>query len=259
MYAQHYNGTIYEQILGLPMRSPLSPLLEDVYMNKIEENFKMSPLQPAVLMRYLDDYFTFWSHGREKLEDFLKFINQIDEQIKFKMEVEEGERLPFLDVEVIRFNETLKKKLFRKKFCAGMIRNCQSHHNYRQRLPKRSYTKKHTGCEKPMTERGLRKNVKDREGFIKVDMSTFFRTNANTTANTKEMVHPGVHEGKKQHSSQVYRHNMKGWTNRIVQEFTAYHAVLVNRNILAQHGEKLAYESRNIKGSAGKCIPKDQN
>ncbi|VEL10651.1 unnamed protein product [Protopolystoma xenopodis] len=31
------------------------------------------------------------------------------------MEVEEGERLPFLDVEMIRSNGTLKKKLFRKK------------------------------------------------------------------------------------------------------------------------------------------------
>ncbi|VEL19261.1 unnamed protein product [Protopolystoma xenopodis] len=81
-------------------------------MNKIEESFKMAPLQPAVLMRYLDDYFTLWSHGREKVEEFLKFVNQIDEKMQFTMEVEEGERLPFLDVEVIRSNGTLKKKLF---------------------------------------------------------------------------------------------------------------------------------------------------
>ncbi|VEL33039.1 unnamed protein product [Protopolystoma xenopodis] len=92
------------------------------------------------------------------------------------MEVEEGERLSFLDVEVIRYNGTLKKKL--------------SHHNYRlkigimrsiiirslrltdvefwdeeldklrediprQWLLNRSDKKKHTGREKPMAERGL--------------------------------------------------------------------------------------------------------
>ncbi|VEL09209.1 unnamed protein product [Protopolystoma xenopodis] len=83
------------------MGSPHSPLLANVCMNKIEENFKMAPLQPAVFMRYLDDYFALWSQGRERLEKFLKFVNQIDEQIKFMMEVEEAEWLPFLDVEVI--------------------------------------------------------------------------------------------------------------------------------------------------------------
>ncbi|VEL34177.1 unnamed protein product [Protopolystoma xenopodis] len=105
------------------MGSPLSPILVNVYMNKMEESFKMTPLQPAVLMRYLDDYFALWSHVREKLEEFLKFTNKIDEKIQFKMEVEEGKRSPFLDVEVIRSNGTLKKKLFRKKSNAGIILN----------------------------------------------------------------------------------------------------------------------------------------
>ncbi|VEL21326.1 unnamed protein product [Protopolystoma xenopodis] len=91
------------------MGSPLSPLLVNVYMNKIEEKLKMASPQPAVLMRYLDDYFSLWSNGREKLEEFLKFVNQIDEKIKFKMEVDEGERLPFLDIEVIHSNGMLKR------------------------------------------------------------------------------------------------------------------------------------------------------
>ncbi|VEL26510.1 unnamed protein product [Protopolystoma xenopodis] len=47
------------------------------------------------------------------------------------MEVEEGERLPFLNVEVIRSNGTLKKKSLRKKSYAGIILNFRSHHNYR--------------------------------------------------------------------------------------------------------------------------------
>ncbi|VEL36369.1 unnamed protein product [Protopolystoma xenopodis] len=60
------------------MRSPLSPLWANVNMNKIEDSFKMAPLQPTVLMRYLDDDFAIWSHGREKLRDFLQFVNQIN-------------------------------------------------------------------------------------------------------------------------------------------------------------------------------------
>ncbi|VEL24636.1 unnamed protein product [Protopolystoma xenopodis] len=93
------------------------------------------------------------------------------------MEVEEEEQLPLVDVEVIRSNGKLKKRLFRKKSCAGIILNFQSHLNEdvtlngcrimgrgagqidvdipRQWLPKRNDTKKHTGREKPMAERGL--------------------------------------------------------------------------------------------------------
>ncbi|VEL11644.1 unnamed protein product [Protopolystoma xenopodis] len=129
-----FNGNIYEQIFGLPMGSPLSPLLANAYQKEIEENFKRTPLQPAVLMRYLDDYFAFWSHGREKLEEFLNFVNQINEKIKFAMKAEEGEWLPFLDVEVIRSNGTLKNKFFKKKSYAGIILNFRSHHNYRLKL-----------------------------------------------------------------------------------------------------------------------------
>ncbi|VEL33817.1 unnamed protein product [Protopolystoma xenopodis] len=52
-----FNGSIYEQIFGLPMGSPLSPLLVNVYMDKLEKEFEKSPLQLRVLMRYWDDFF----------------------------------------------------------------------------------------------------------------------------------------------------------------------------------------------------------
>ncbi|VEL16691.1 unnamed protein product [Protopolystoma xenopodis] len=85
-------------------------------------------------MRYFDDYFALWSYGREKLEEFLKFVKQIDRKIQFTMEIEKGERLPFLDVEVIRSNRTLKKNLFRKKSYAGIILNFRSYHDYRLKI-----------------------------------------------------------------------------------------------------------------------------
>ncbi|VEL37612.1 unnamed protein product [Protopolystoma xenopodis] len=58
---------------------------------------------------------------------------QID-KIKITMEVEEDERLSFLDGEVIRSNGALKKKLFRKESYAGIILNLRSHHNYRLKI-----------------------------------------------------------------------------------------------------------------------------
>ncbi|VEL25650.1 unnamed protein product [Protopolystoma xenopodis] len=106
-----FNGIIYEQIFGLPMGPPLSPLLANVYMDMLEKEFEKSPLQPRVLMRYLDYYFAFWSNGKENLSEFFNFIQQLDKRIKFTMEVEEDERLPFLDIEVMRSKGTLMKRL----------------------------------------------------------------------------------------------------------------------------------------------------
>ncbi|VEL06700.1 unnamed protein product [Protopolystoma xenopodis] len=50
------------------------------------------------------------------------------------MEVEEGERLPFMEVELFRSNGTLKKKLFGKKSYAGILLNFRSHHNYKLKI-----------------------------------------------------------------------------------------------------------------------------
>ncbi|VEL33830.1 unnamed protein product [Protopolystoma xenopodis] len=108
-----FNGSIYEQIFGLPMEPPLF-LLENLYMDKSQTEFEKSLLQPRVLIRYLDDYFALWSHGKEDLDEFLNFINQLDERIKFTMEVEEDERPHFLDIEVMRSKGSLLRRLYRR-------------------------------------------------------------------------------------------------------------------------------------------------
>ncbi|VEL10344.1 unnamed protein product [Protopolystoma xenopodis] len=80
------------------MGSPLSPLLANVCMYRLEKEFEKSPLQPKVLMRYLDDYFALWSHSNENLDEFFNFMSQLDGRIKFTMQVDKGKRLPLLDV-----------------------------------------------------------------------------------------------------------------------------------------------------------------
>ncbi|VEL12998.1 unnamed protein product [Protopolystoma xenopodis] len=93
------------------MGSPLLPLLANVYMDKLERDFEKSPLQPRVLVQYLDDYFALWSHGNENLNGFLNLINQLDGRSKSTMEVDKDERLPFLDIEVMRSKGTLMRRV----------------------------------------------------------------------------------------------------------------------------------------------------
>ena len=58
--------------------------------------------QQIALGRYVDDTFAIWSHGEEKLEEFLNHINTIHQNIQLTMEKEIEGQLPFLDVMVIR-------------------------------------------------------------------------------------------------------------------------------------------------------------
>ncbi|VEL30717.1 unnamed protein product [Protopolystoma xenopodis] len=53
-----FNGNICEQIFELPMGSPSPSPLANVYMDRLGKECEKSPLQPRVVMRYLDDDFT---------------------------------------------------------------------------------------------------------------------------------------------------------------------------------------------------------
>ena len=94
-----WKGTFYEQTDGVAMGSPLSPVLANFFM----EDFEVRALQsaekkPKHWFRYVDDTFVVWQHGRESLQIFLDHLNGIHSNIKFTMETENNNALPFLDV-----------------------------------------------------------------------------------------------------------------------------------------------------------------
>ena len=52
-----------------------------------------------VCFRYIDDGFLIWTHGKEKLEEFLKDFNKYHPNIKLTHEFNK-ESIPFLDLRV---------------------------------------------------------------------------------------------------------------------------------------------------------------
>ena len=60
--------------------------------------FRSGHLQPNPWLRYVDDTFVVWPHGKDTLQDFLKYLNEQHSSIKFTMEVEEEGKISFLDV-----------------------------------------------------------------------------------------------------------------------------------------------------------------
>ena len=68
-------------------------------MDKIETNFLTQEFKLLVCFRYIDDVFLIWTHGKEKLEEFLKDFNNYHPNIKLIHEFNK-ESIPFLDLKV---------------------------------------------------------------------------------------------------------------------------------------------------------------
>jgi retron-type reverse transcriptase len=97
------NGQFYEQIDGVAMGSPLSPVIANFYMEDFEERAHNSaPHKSLCWFRYVDDTVVNWPHGPEKLKEFLDHLNSIHTSIPFTMETESEAHLPFLDIDIYR-------------------------------------------------------------------------------------------------------------------------------------------------------------
>ncbi|XP_046405042.1 uncharacterized protein LOC124170364 [Ischnura elegans] len=93
-----WDGEFYKQKDGAAMGSPLSPVVANLYMEHFEEDaLASSKLRPSCWIRYVDDTFVIWPHGKDTLKEFADHLNSIHPSIQFTMEIEMNGELPFLD------------------------------------------------------------------------------------------------------------------------------------------------------------------
>ncbi|XP_068683409.1 uncharacterized protein [Montipora foliosa] len=88
-----YNDTIYKQIHGCAMGSPVSPV---VCMEVIEKTaINTTTVSPKLWKRYVDDSFCIIKS--DAVASFHDSLNSIDQHISFTIEHESNGQLPFLD------------------------------------------------------------------------------------------------------------------------------------------------------------------
>ncbi|XP_072160566.1 uncharacterized protein [Bemisia tabaci] len=108
-----FNGKIYKQEDGLTMGNPLSPFLAELFMSDLERKIKNGfNWLFNVWRRFVDDVFSILK--RRNLDDALKFLNLQEKSVKFTYEVENNEKLSFLDLMVHRQKGMLNFDIFRK-------------------------------------------------------------------------------------------------------------------------------------------------
>jgi peptide-methionine (R)-S-oxide reductase len=109
-----FNGKHYLQVGGTAMGTRVAPSFANIFMADFENKWVYPyPHQPSLWLRYIDDIFMVWSHGRTNLDEFLNHLNTCHHSIKFTAEISEC-TIAFLDTSV---KLDTNKKLYTDLYC----------------------------------------------------------------------------------------------------------------------------------------------
>jgi len=122
-----FNNEFFDQIDGVSMGSPLGPLFANIFMADFEKKImkELKSLGVNIWLRYVDDIFaTLKTPNNENI--ILDFLNKQHANIKFTIEKEEKNSLPFLDTRVIRNVDKYVTTIYHKKTFTGVYLNWKS-------------------------------------------------------------------------------------------------------------------------------------
>ncbi|BHF84006.1 hypothetical protein SprV_0902715600 [Sparganum proliferum] len=154
-------GQMYEQIKGTPMDSPISSLIAEVVLQRIE-HLVFTKCQPKFWARYVDD--TFAIVKLPDVEHLKELLNSIDPNIQFMMEAETNNQLPFLDVLVRRCaTGQLQTTVFRKATNTGQILHYNSNHplSHKRSCVRTLFQRVERHCSTPADKRVKRQYLHD--------------------------------------------------------------------------------------------------
>ena len=109
-----FMGQEYEQVQGLAMGSPLSAVMAQLFMEALEaDHLRHLVGSNAVWLRYVDDVLAVLP-ARTDVQALLQRLNAVHPTIKFTVEEERDEQLPFLDTVIHRKYDNPLFSVYRK-------------------------------------------------------------------------------------------------------------------------------------------------
>ena len=108
-----FNGETFTQVDGVAMGSPLAPILAGTFMVELEKNLiRILKDHLFCWRRYVDDTICFIKN--RSIKHVLSTHNNFHSSIKFTNETENGSKLSFLDVQLMRTGDNIETCVFRK-------------------------------------------------------------------------------------------------------------------------------------------------
>ena len=126
-----FNNEHFLQIHGTVMGSPMAPTYANIFMAILERkllNEAPHGLIPIEWIRFIDDIFAIWTHGIEKLQKFITYINNFHPTIKFD-HTYSYKSVSFLDTTIyINSNNKLESDLYIKPTDRTLLLHQNSFH-----------------------------------------------------------------------------------------------------------------------------------
>ncbi|XP_050507145.1 uncharacterized protein LOC126884882 [Diabrotica virgifera virgifera] len=128
-----FNGNFFKQIFGTPMGSKISPILCNFVLDELITTCKEKiPFHIPFIKRYVDDLIL--SVPENKVSDVLNTFNAQCEHLKFTVEREADNMIPFLDMLIHRGSDgILRTEWYRKPCFSNRFINFHSQHPSRMK------------------------------------------------------------------------------------------------------------------------------
>ena len=109
-----FDGKHFLQKRGTAIGTRMAPAYANLFMHDLESQLlDLAPVKPYLWLRYIDDIFMIWTAGEEQLQEFLQWINQYHDTIKFTWDWSRT-NVNYLDVQVINNNGVIETDLYTK-------------------------------------------------------------------------------------------------------------------------------------------------
>ncbi|XP_073172201.1 uncharacterized protein KIAA0930 homolog isoform X4 [Lepidochelys kempii] len=109
-----FEDNVYLQISSSAMGTRMAPQYANIFMADLEQRFLSSrPLTPLLYLRYIDDIFIIWTHGKEALEEFHHDFNNFHPTINLSL-VQSTQEIHFLDTTILINDGHINTTLYRK-------------------------------------------------------------------------------------------------------------------------------------------------
>ena len=120
-----FNNETYIQVDGVAMGSPLVAALANIFMVELETSVIPNLSNKVKLWkRFVVD--TYCLARSEYIDNILLALNSFHKNIKFAIEIEKDNTIPFLDILIIRKPGKIETTVYRKKTCTDLYMNWYS-------------------------------------------------------------------------------------------------------------------------------------